>query len=113
MQNMGVISLFCVIMKKGALLCAKLLLSDASAAVATVRAALSELPLPQLTEKPKSKTKTIKFTKQELNTMSAKLKNHFIYRNKIVRYRYHKGVFEINYRRDGIQLYVAPKISIH
>lgn len=95
------------------------LLSDAiakaaaSAAVAAVRAALSELPLPQLAEKPKSKTKTIKFTKQELNTMSAKLKNHFIYRNKIVRYRYHKGVFEINYRRDGIQLYVAPKISIH
>lgn len=81
----------------------------ASAAVAAVRAALSELPLPQLTEKSKSKTKTIKFTKQELNTMSAKLKNYFIYRNKIVRYRYHKGVFEINYRRDGIQLYVAAK----
>ena len=76
MQNMGVISLFCVIMKKGALLCAKLLLSDASAAVATVRAALSELPLPQLTEKPKSKTKTIKFTKLELDTMSAKLRNY-------------------------------------
>ena len=81
----------------------------ASAAVAAFRAALSEAPLPQATEMPKQKTRMIKFTKQELNTMSKRLRNYFIYRNKIVRYRFHKGVFEINYRRDGIQLYVGAK----
>ena len=42
MQNMRVISLFCVIMKKGALLCVKLLLSDASAASAHRKAEIED-----------------------------------------------------------------------
>ena len=78
----------------------------ASAALAAVRSVLKEGP-------PKSrrtkKTGVLKFSLRELNTMPAKLKNYFAVKDRIVRYRFHKGVYEINYRRDGIKLYVAAK----
>ena len=78
----------------------------ASAALHAVRSVLKEGP-------PKSrqtkKTGVLKFSLRELNTMPAKLKNYFAVKDRIVRYRYHKGVYEINYRRDGIKLYVAAK----
>lgn len=78
----------------------------ASAALHAVRSVLQEGP-------PKSpqtkKTGALKFSLKELNTMPAKLKNYFVVKDRIVRYRYHKGVYEINYRRDGIKLYVAAK----
>lgn len=78
----------------------------ASAALHAVRSVLKEGP-------PKSrqtkKTGVLKFSLRELNTMPAKLKNYFAVKDRIVRYRFHKGVYEINYRRDGIKLYVAAK----
>lgn len=78
----------------------------ASAALHAVRSVLKEGP-------PKSrqtkKTGVLKFSLRELNTMPAKLKNYFAIKDKIVRYRFHKGVYEVNYRRDGIKLYVAAK----
>ena len=88
---------------------AQQLLSDtivkaaSSAALAAVRSVLSD----------KSKKKkvggTLKFSNRELNSMSDKLKNYFVCKDRLVSYRFHKGVYEVQFRRDGIKLYVAAK----
>lgn len=78
----------------------------ASAAITAVRSVLKEgSPKSRQTKK----TGALKFSLKELNTMPAKLKNYFAVKDRIVRYRFHKGVYEINYRRDGIKFYVAAK----
>ena len=86
----------------------------ASAAVAAVRSILSQnADTPAAEQKSlgkKGRNKTggqLKFTKQELNTMSPKLRNYFICKDRVVTYRFHKGVYEVNFRRDGIKIYVA------
>ena len=89
---------------------AQKLLSDtiakaaSSAALAAVRSVLSG-------GKPKKKKVggTLKFSNRELNSMSDKLKNYFVCKDRLVSYRFHKGVYEVQFRRDGIKLYVAAK----
>ena len=94
------------------LLSATIAEAAASAAVAAVQSIFSDNngALYQEQKQPQERKKTsgkLKFTNKELDAMSVKLKNYFICRNKIVTYRFHKGVYEVNYRRDGIKLYVA------
>ena len=96
------------------LLSASIAEAAASAAVAAVRSILSQNADAPATEQKslgkKGRNKTggqLKFTKQELNTMSLKLRNYFICKDRVVKYRFHKGVYEVNYRRDGIKIYVA------
>ena len=89
---------------------AQQLLSDtiakaaSSAALAAVRSVLSD-------GKPKKKKAGgfLKFSNRELNSMSDKLKNYFVCKDRLVSYRFHKGVYEVQFRRDGIKLYVAAK----
>lgn len=89
---------------------AQQLLSDtiakaaSSAVLAAVRSVLSD-------EKPKKKKAggVLKFSNRELNSMSDKLKNYFVCKDRLVSYRFHKGVYEVQFRRDGIRLYVATK----
>lgn len=91
---------------------AQQLLSDtiskaaSSAALAAVRSVLSD-------EKPKKKKAggVLKFSNRELNSMSDKLKNYFVCKDRLVSYRFHKGVYEVQFRRDGIKLYVAAKAA--
>lgn len=88
---------------------AQQLLSDtiakaaSSAALAAVRSVLSDKP------KKKKTGGFLKFSNKELNSMSDKLKNYFVCKDRLVSYRFHKGVYEVQFRRDGIKLYVAAK----
>ena len=88
---------------------AQQLLSDtiakaaSSAALAAVRSVLSDKP------KKKKTGGFLKFSNRELNSMSDKLKNYFVCKDRLVSYRFHKGVYEVQFRRDGIKLYVAAK----
>ena len=88
---------------------AQQLLSDtiakaaSSAALAAVRSVLSDK------SKKKKTGGTLKFSNRELNSMSDKLKNYFVCKDRLVSYRFHKGVYEVQFRRDGIKLYVAAK----
>ena len=74
-----------------------------SAALAAVRSVLSDKP------KKKKTGGVLKFSNRELNSMSDKLKNYFVCKDRLVSYRFHKGVYEVQFRRDGIKLYVAAK----
>lgn len=52
---------------------------------------------------------TFTFTNKELSQMSDDTKKLFIYNNNIVRYRYHNGVYQARFRRDGYNIEVASK----
>ena len=88
---------------------AQQLLSDtiakaaSSAALAAVRSVLADK------HKKKKAGGFLKFSNRELNSMSDKLKNYFVCKDRLVSYRFHKGVYEVQFRRDGIKLYVAAK----
>lgn len=49
------------------------------------------------------------FSKKELSTMPKKFQQSFIMDNKIVKFRYHQGLFHARYRRDGYNIEVASK----
>lgn len=51
----------------------------------------------------------LKFNKQELKQMPLKYKNLFACEDKIVKYRFHNGVYEARYRRDGFNIAVSSK----
>ncbi len=51
----------------------------------------------------------VKFTKKELSNMPKHFQHSFIMDNKIVKYRYYKGLFHARYRRDGYHIEVASK----
>ena len=51
----------------------------------------------------------IHFTKKEISTMPKNFQQSFIMDNKIVKFRYHQGLFHARYRRDGYNIEVASK----
>ena len=80
-------------------------------------------PLPQV-EPPANKKTSVKgrkendsdenfgiihFTKKEISTMPKNFQQSFIMDNKIVKFRYHQGLFHARYRRDGYNIEVASK----
>ncbi len=48
-----------------------------------------------------------KFTKKEIDIMPSRYQNIFACGDTIIPYRYHKGVYEVNYRRKGIHIYAC------
>ena len=58
----------------------------------------------------KKKKHFIKFTKKELDQMNGKFKNMFAHGDKIITYRQKKnGVYEIRFRRQGVDINVSSK----
>ncbi len=53
--------------------------------------------------------KTFKITKKEIDVMLDKYKNLFACSDRIVHYRFHKGVYEAHYRRYGLDIYACAK----
>jgi len=51
----------------------------------------------------------IKFNKKELECMPKSFQNIFAVDDKIVKYRYYKGLYQARYRRDGYNIEVASK----
>ena len=51
----------------------------------------------------------ISFTRKELSNMPDDIQKLFIVNDKIVKYRFHNGVFHARYRRDGYYIEVAAK----
>lgn len=52
---------------------------------------------------------TITFTQKELSQMSDDTRKLFIYNNKVVRYRYYRGMYHARFHRDGYSIEVASK----
>ena len=57
--------------------------------------------------RPALEKNTFKLSTKEINYMPKKIQKLFAYEDKIIPYRYHKGVFEILYRRNGISIYAS------
>ena len=55
------------------------------------------------------KTGTLSFTKKELESMPKSFQKTFIYDNRIVKFRYYRGLFQARYRRNGYNIEVASK----
>ena len=53
--------------------------------------------------------KYFKITKKELKIMPEKYRNLFAYEDRIIPYRFHKGVFEAHYRRHGLDVFACSK----
>lgn len=53
--------------------------------------------------------KTFKIMKKEIDVMLDKYKNLFACSDRIVHYRFHKGVYEAHYRRYGLDVYASAK----
>ena len=53
--------------------------------------------------------KTFKITKKEIDVMLDRYKNLFACSDRIVHYRFHKGVYEAHYRRFGLDIYASAK----
>ena len=51
----------------------------------------------------------LKFTKKEIEQMPSTYKNIFACNDKIITYRFHNGVYEARYRRDGFHIEVSSK----
>ena len=51
----------------------------------------------------------LKFTKKEIDKMPLQYKNIFACEDKIITYRFHNGVYEARYRRDGFNIEVSSK----
>lgn len=51
----------------------------------------------------------LKFTKKEICTMPPKYQNLFAHNSYIVTYRFHKGVYEARFRRDGFNISASSK----
>lgn len=51
----------------------------------------------------------IQFSKKEICSMPDDIKKLFIIDNKIIKYRYHRGMYHARYRRDGYDIEVASK----
>lgn len=51
----------------------------------------------------------LKFTKKEIQQMPLNYKNIFACEDKIITYRFHNGVYEARYRRDGFNIEVSSK----
>ena len=50
-----------------------------------------------------------KFTKKELKEIPVMYKKIFVCNDKIVPYRFHKGVYEAHYRRNGVEVFAYAK----
>ena len=93
---------------------AQKLLSDtivkaaSSAALAAVRSVLADKP------KKKKTGGTLKFSNRELNSMSDKLKNYFVCKDRLVSYRFHKRAStKSNSAGTALNSTSPPKTSIH
>ncbi len=65
--------------------------------------------LKDLSSTSKKEVGVLKFTKKELSTMPKNFQGSFVVDNKIVKYRYHEGLFHARYRRDGYHIEIAAK----
>ena len=54
-------------------------------------------------------SKIFKLTPKEISSMPKSIQKLFAYEDKVIPYRFHKGVFEVQYRRDGITIYASSK----
>ena len=52
---------------------------------------------------------TFKLSTKELLSMPNKIQKIFVCGDKLISYRYHKGVFEAHYRRNGLNIYASSK----
>lgn len=52
---------------------------------------------------------TFKLSTKEILYMPKKIQNLFAHGDKIIPYRFHKGVFEVHYRRNGLNIYASSK----
>lgn len=52
---------------------------------------------------------TFKLSTKELLAMPKKIQKLFAYDDKLISYRFHKGVFEVHYRRNGLDIYASSK----
>ncbi len=50
---------------------------------------------------------TFKLSTKEILTMPRKIQKLFALDDKLISYRFHKGVFEVQYRRNGLNIYVS------
>ena len=53
--------------------------------------------------------RTFKITEKELKIMPEKYRNLFACQDRLVPYRFHKGVFEAHYRRHGMNVFACAK----
>lgn len=52
---------------------------------------------------------TFRLSPKEIVSMPKKIQKLFAHNDKIIPYRFHKGVFEIYYRREGLYIYASAK----
>ncbi len=80
------------------------LLQQTDAAFLSKLASLLKTPVPKEQE-----VSSVKFTKKELSTMPKEFQLTFQHDDKIVKCRYHAGLFHARYRRDGFKIEIAAK----
>lgn len=56
-----------------------------------------------------AETGYIQFSKKEISSMPDDIQKLFIIDDKIIKYRYHRGMYHARYRRDGFDIEVAAK----
>lgn len=52
---------------------------------------------------------SINFTTKEINEMPETVKKLLILNNHVIHYRYHRGMYQVRFRRDGYKIEVASK----
>lgn len=59
--------------------------------------------------RPTLENNTFKLSTKEILYMPKKIQKLFAYDDKLISYRFHKGVFEAHYRRNGLDIYASSK----
>ena len=59
--------------------------------------------------RPALENNTFKLSAKEILYMPNKIQKLFAYDDKLIPYRFHKGVFETHYRRNGLNIYASAK----
>lgn len=58
---------------------------------------------------PTLRNNTFKLSTKEILYMPKKIQNLFAHDDKLIPYRFHKGVFEVHYRKNGLNIYASSK----
>ena len=87
-------------------------LASEAIALSTLQTMMANLPA-SAAKKPikddKSTSKSFKLNKKELNEIPEMYRKIFACKDKIISYRYHKGVYEAHYRGNGMDVYASSK----
>ncbi len=82
---------------------------DNATELLSMLANLLKVPTSELSSKNTEQVTSVKFTKKELSTMPKQFQLTFQYDDKIVKCRFHGGLFHARYRRDGLKIEIAAK----